>query len=76
MCQKRSVRRTGVQMCIPVTGGCDEVEQDVNTVVAESRVTLDTRLLGENVVVLALEVADDFAEAGYACQLKPLFHQS
>jgi hypothetical protein len=55
--------RAGVRMCIPVTGRCDEVEQDMNTVVAESGVTLDTGLFGENVVVLALEVADDFAEA-------------
>ena len=61
-------------MSIPVTGGCDEVEQDVNTVVAESGVTLDTGLFGEDVVVLALEVADDFAKAGNACQLRPLLH--
>ena len=59
-------------MSIPVTGGCDEVEQNVNTVVAESGITLDTGLLSENIVVLALEVADDFAKAGYAGQLKPL----
>lgn len=59
-------------MCIPVTGGCDEVKQNVDTVVAESGVTLDTGLFCENVVVLALEVADDFAKAGYACQLKAL----
>lgn len=51
-----------------MTSGCDKVEQDVNTVVAESGVTLDTGLLSQNVVVLALEVANDFAKATYACQ--------
>jgi len=56
-------------MSIPVTGGCDEIEQDVDTVVAESGVTLDTGLFSENVVVLALEVADDFAKAEKAGQL-------
>jgi hypothetical protein len=35
----------------------------VNTVVTEARVTLDARLLGENVVVLALEVGRDLLEA-------------
>jgi hypothetical protein len=39
--------------------GCDEVEQDVYTVVAESGVTLNTRFLCENAVVLSLEVSDD-----------------
>jgi hypothetical protein len=42
---------------------CDEVQQDVHTVVAEARVTLDTRLLGDDAIVLALEVSDDFLEA-------------
>jgi hypothetical protein len=42
---------------------CDEVQQNMHTVVAEARVTLDTRLLGDNAVVLALEVSDDFLEA-------------
>ena len=41
----------------------DEVKKGVDTVVPEARVTLDTRLLGENVVVLALKVPYDFLEA-------------
>lgn len=48
---------------IPVTGRCDEVQQNVHTVVAESGVTLNTRFLCENVIVLTLEVADDLSEA-------------
>jgi hypothetical protein len=46
-----------------VAGWCDEVQHNVNTVVAESRVTLDTRLLGDNAIVLALEISDDLLEA-------------
>ena len=41
----------------------DEVEHGVNTIVSEAGVTLDTRLLSKNVIVLPLEVADDLGEA-------------
>lgn len=41
----------------------DEVQQGVDTVVSEARKTADSRLLGKNVVVLALEVSNDFLEA-------------
>ena len=43
----------------------DEIEESVHSVVAEARVTLDTALLGQNIVVLALEVAHDLLEAIY-----------
>ena len=46
-----------------MTSGGDEVEEGVHPVVAEARVTLDTRLLGKDVIVLALEVANDLLEA-------------
>ena len=46
-----------------MSGGWDEVEEGVHPVVAEAGVTLDTRLLGKNVVVLALKVANDLLEA-------------
>lgn len=49
---------------IPVTGGCDEVEHGMNAVVPETRVTLDTRLLGQNIVVLPLEEANNLRKAG------------
>lgn len=48
---------------LPVPSRRDEVEHGVNAVVPEARVTLDTGLLGENVVVLPLEVADNLGEA-------------
>lgn len=41
----------------------DEVEQDVNAVVSEARITLDTRLLRKDVVVLSFEKTNDFREA-------------
>ena len=37
----------------------DEVKHGMDTVVPKARVTLDTRLLGEEVIVLPLEVADN-----------------
>lgn len=46
-----------------MAGRCDEVQQNVHTVVAESGVTLNTRFLCENVIVLTLEVADDLSKA-------------
>ena len=46
-----------------MAGRSDEVEQSMDTIVTESRVTLDTRLLCENVIVLSLEVPNDFTKA-------------
>ncbi len=46
-----------------MAGGCDKVQKHVNSVVTESRVTLDTRLLRKNIIVLSLEIADNLAEA-------------
>jgi len=47
----------------------DKVEQRVHTVIPETRVSLDSRLLGKNVVVLALEVADDLAKRSFVVDL-------
>jgi hypothetical protein len=46
-----------------MAGGSDEVEQSMDTIVAEAGVTLDTGLLCENVVVLSLEIANNFTKA-------------
>jgi hypothetical protein len=46
-----------------MTSGSNKVEQSMYTVVAEAGVTLDTRLLCENVVVLPLEIANNLTEA-------------
>ena len=48
---------------LPMTGWGDEVKKSMDTIVAETRITLDTGLLCENVVVLSFEVADDFTKA-------------
>lgn len=42
-----------------MTGRGDEVKHGVDTVVSEARVTLDTRLLGQDVVILSLKVANN-----------------
>ena len=46
-----------------MTSGCDEIEHGVDTIVAETGVTLDARFLCENVVVLALNIASNLLEA-------------
>lgn len=46
-----------------MTSGGDEVEEGVHPVVPETGVTFDTGLLSENVIVLALQVADNLLEA-------------
>jgi hypothetical protein len=51
---------------VPMTSRGNEVEHSVNTVVPESGVTLDTRLHGQNIIILSLEVADDLREAADA----------
>ncbi len=45
-----------------MAGGSNEVEQNVNTIITEPGVTLNSRLLGKNVVVLSLEETNDFRE--------------
>ena len=45
-----------------VTGWGDEVEQAVNTVIPKPGVTLDARLLGQNVIILAFEMTHDLLE--------------
>ena len=52
---------------VRVACGRDEVEQSVNSVVTEARVTLDTRLFGQNVVVLTFKVSNDLLEAKWSC---------
>lgn len=46
-----------------MTGGGDEIKESMNTVVPKAGVTLDTRLFGENIIILAFKVAHNFLEA-------------
>lgn len=52
-----------VELAKAVASGGDEVKEDVDTVVSEAGVTLNSGLLSKDVIVLALEVADNLAEA-------------
>lgn len=52
-----------------MTGWGDEVEEDMDTIVTESGVSLDAGLGGENVIVLMFKVADNLAEAGFVVNL-------
>lgn len=47
---------------IRVASGSDKVEKGVDPVVAEARITLDTRLFSQNIIVLTLDVASDFSK--------------
>jgi hypothetical protein len=49
--------------CLPMASRSDEVKQSVNTIVAETGITLDTGLLCENVVVLSFKIANNFTKA-------------
>lgn len=40
----------------------DEVEESMNTVIPETRVTFDTRLFSQDIIILAFEVSNDFLE--------------
>lgn len=46
-----------------MAGRGDEVKESMDTVVAESRITLDTGLHCKNIIVLAFKVANDFTKA-------------
>lgn len=45
---------------LPMASRSDEVKEDVHTIIPESRITLNARLFRENVIVLSLEVSNDF----------------
>jgi hypothetical protein len=46
-----------------VTSRLDKVEQSVNSVIPESGVSLDPRLLGQDIIILPLEIRRDLLEA-------------
>lgn len=50
-----------------MAGRGDKVEHGVDAVVAEARVTLDSGLLGENVIILSLQETEDLGEAAGEC---------
>lgn len=45
-----------------MAGWCDEVKQNMHTIVAETWITLDTGLHSQNIVVLSLEIANDLSK--------------
>lgn len=48
---------------LPMAGRGDEIEHGMNPVVPEAGVTLDTRLLRQNIIILSLEIPHDLREA-------------
>lgn len=47
-----------------MSSGGDKVEKSMNSVVSEARITLDARLLGQNIIVLTFKVANNLLETG------------
>ena len=45
-----------------MASGCNEVKHGMDSVVSESGVTLNTRLLGQDIIVLPLEVSNNLRE--------------
>jgi len=60
---RQALHKFNVEFTETVAGGCDEIKEHVDTVVSEAGVTLNSRLLRKNIIILALEVADNLAEA-------------
>jgi hypothetical protein len=50
-----------------MAGRRDKVEKGMHSVVSESGVTLDTRFLGQDVIVLSLKVANNLGKAASPC---------
>jgi len=48
---------------VPMARGGDKVEHDMDTIISETRVTLDTRFHRKNVIVLLLHEVDNLREA-------------
>lgn len=56
-----------------MTGWGNKVEKSMDTIVAETGITLDTRLFCKNIIVLSLEVAYNLTEA--LSWLAHIFHR-
>ena len=65
--QHKTGART-VYIGLPMTGRRDKVEESVNTVISETRITLDAGFFGENVIILAFEVTNNLGEASDGSQ--------
>ena len=61
--EKRQPTMRLSRMHLRMASGRDEIKQSVHSVVPETRVTLDTRLFSQNVIVLAFEVTNDLLES-------------
>ena len=59
---REATHEFNIDLAQGMAGRRDEVEKGVDTVVAEARVTLDAALLSKDMVVFALEVAENFLE--------------
>src|SRR5205823_635480 len=59
----QSAHQFNVNLAKAVTGRGGKIQKRVNAIVTETGITLDPRLLGQNVIVLTFKVAHDFLKA-------------
>lgn len=52
-----------------MTGGGDEVEESVDSIVSETGVSLDPGFLGENIIVLSFQVSCDLGKTSLIINL-------
>jgi hypothetical protein len=58
----------------------NEVEHGMDTIVPETRITLDSRLFGQDIVILSLQISDNLRKAAHGVSAtrrhrKLLYHQ-
>lgn len=58
-----SLKHVANPRLLPMTGGGDKVEEGVDTVVAETGVTLNPGLLRQNIIVLSFQISENLLEA-------------
>lgn len=52
-----------------MASGSNEVEEGMNSVVPETRVSFDSRFFGKNVIILPFEIANNLAKGSFVIDL-------
>ena len=60
---RQNMNLTSNREYVRVSGRSDKVEEGMDTIVAEARVTLDARLFREDIVVLTLNIPCNLSKA-------------
>ena len=66
---REALHELNVELSEAMTRRSDKVEESMDTVVSESWVALDARFFRQDVVVLALKIANNFSKGGFVVNL-------